>query len=62
MNNGKIEYLSGRSRGKDGSNPSVGVVNEAHEITKHNQYTALKTGMGAREQPMIIVISSAEPL
>jgi phage terminase large subunit-like protein len=59
MNGGKIEYLSGRTKGKDGSNPSVGVVNEAHEITKHNQYIALKTGMGAREQPMMIVISSA---
>ena len=59
MNGGKIEYLSGRTKGKDGSNPSVGVVNEAHEITKHNQYIALKTGMGAREQAMMIVISSA---
>ena len=59
MNGGKIEYLSGRSKGKDGSNPSVGVVNEAHEITNHNQYNALVTGQGAREQPMLIVISSA---
>ena len=59
INGGKIEYLSGRTKGKDGSNPSVGVVNEAHEITKHNQYIAPKTGMGAREQPMMIVISSA---
>jgi len=59
INGGKIEYLSGRTKGKDGSNPSVGVVNEAHEITTHNQYIAIKTGMGAREQPMMIVISSA---
>ncbi|HHW90843.1 MAG TPA: hypothetical protein GX745_08095, partial [Clostridiales bacterium] len=59
LNKGKIEYLSGRTKGKDGSNPSAGVVNEAHEIINHNQYIALKTGMGAREQPMMIVISSA---
>jgi phage terminase large subunit-like protein len=59
FNDGRIEYLSGRTKGKDGSNPSVGVVNEAHEITNHNQYLAIKTGMGAREQPMMIVISSA---
>lgn len=59
INGGKIEYLSGRSKGKDGDNPSVGVVNEAHEITRHNQYSAIKTGMGARRQPMMIVISSA---
>jgi len=59
INNGKIEYLSGRTRGKDGSNPSVGVANEVHEVTKFNQYTAIKSGMGARSQPMMIVISSA---
>jgi phage terminase large subunit-like protein len=59
LNNGKLEYLSGRTKGKDGSNPSVGIVNEAHEIIKFNQYLALKTGQGAREQPMMIVISSA---
>ena len=56
---GKIEYLSGRTKGKDGANPSVAVVNEAHEITNKNQYNAVKTGMGARSQPMMIVISSA---
>lgn len=58
-NDGKLEYLSGRTKGKDGSNPSFGVCNEAHEITNLNQYNALKTGMGARMQPMMIVISSA---
>lgn len=57
--NGSIEYLSGRTKGKDGPNPSVAVVNEAHEITNKNQYTAVKTGMGARSQPMMIVISSS---
>jgi phage terminase large subunit-like protein len=59
LNNGRIEYLSGRTKGKDGSNPNIGIVNEAHEITNFNQYLALKTGMGAREQPMMIVISTA---
>lgn len=59
FNGGKIEYLSGRAKGKDGSNPSVGVANEIHEITTKTQYTALKTAMGARQQPMMLVISSA---
>ena len=57
--NGLIQYLSGRTKGKDGANPSVGLVNEGHEITKLNQYTAIKTGMVARSQAMMIVISSA---
>ena len=59
INDGKLEYLSGRIKGKDGSNCSVGVVNECHEVTNFNQYNAIKTSMGAREQPMMLVISSA---
>lgn len=59
INEGKLEYLSGRIKGKDGSNPSFAVANEIHEITNFNQYNALKTGMGARKQPMMLVISSA---
>ena len=59
INDGKLEYLSGRIKGKDGSNPSFAVANECHEITNFNQYNSLKSGMGARKQPMMIVISSA---
>ena len=59
INGGKLEYLSGRIKGKDGDNCSVGVVNECHEVTNFNQYNAIKTSMGAREQPMMLVISSA---
>lgn len=59
LNDGTLEYLSGRIKGKDGSNPSFAVANEIHEITNFNQYNALKSGMGARKQPMMIVISSA---
>ncbi len=59
INDGKLEYLSGRIKGKDGSNPSFAVANEIHEITNFNQYNSLKSGMGARKQPMMIVISSA---
>lgn len=59
INKGRIEYLSGRVKGKDGSNPSVGVANEVHEVTNMNQYNAIKSGFGARRQPMMIVISSA---
>lgn len=59
INDGKLEYLSGRIKGKDGSNPSFAVANEIHEITNFNQYNSLKSGMGARKQPMMLVISSA---
>src|SRR5574344_642536 len=59
INDGKLEYLSGRVKGKDGGNPSFAVANEVHEVTNFNQYNALKSGMGARKQPMMLVISSA---
>lgn len=59
INDGKLEFLSGRLKGKDGANPSFAVANEVHEVTNFNQYNALKSGMGARKQPMMIVISSA---
>lgn len=58
-NNGRLDYLSGRNKGKDGSNCSFGVLNECHEVTNFNQYNAIKTSMGARKQPMMLVISSA---
>jgi len=57
--NGKIEFMSGRVKGKDGSNPSCALIDEAHEITRASQYTSMKTAMGTRFQPMTIVISSA---
>ena len=56
---GKIEPMSGRTKGKDGSNPSCIVINEAHEITNFSQYTSMKTAMNSRRQPLMIVISSA---
>lgn len=59
INNGEIEYLSGRQKGKDGSNPSVGIANEIHEVTNKNQYNAIKSGQGARREPMMFAISSA---
>lgn len=59
IGDGKLQYLSGRNKGKDGGNPSFAVANEVHEITNYNQYNSLKSGMGARMQPMMIVISSA---
>jgi len=58
-NSGKIEFMSGRAKGKDGSNPSCALIDEAHEITRASQYTSMKTAMGTRFQPMTIVISSA---
>ena len=59
LNEGQLVYLSGRGKGKQGSNPSFFINDEANEITRKTQYSDKKQGMGARSQPLAIVISSA---
>lgn len=59
LNEGQLVYLSGRNKGKQGSNPSFFINDEANEITRKTQYSDKKQGMGARVQPLAIVISSA---
>ena len=59
LSDGKLVYLSGRKKGKQGSNPSFFVNDEANEITNKGQYSDKKQGMGARLQPLALVISSA---
>ena len=43
----------------DGSSPSCAVVDEFHEHASSNLYDTMKTGMGARSQPLMLVITTA---
>jgi phage terminase large subunit-like protein len=43
----------------DGAMPSCAIVDEYHEHDSPDQYDTMLTGMGAREQPMMWVISTA---
>nr|WP_319516729.1 terminase TerL endonuclease subunit [uncultured Cohaesibacter sp.] len=43
----------------DGASPSCGIVDEYHEHTTDKLYDTLKTGMGARDQPLMLVITTA---
>lgn len=43
----------------DGSNPSTVIVDERHQHKSDVAYEALKNGMGARSQPMLLSISTA---
>jgi len=65
-NPGPIYQLSTGSRfapiiGKpgDGDSPSCAIVDEYHEHTTPALYDAMKTGMGARSQPMLVIITTA---
>lgn len=56
-NNAKFEPIIGKPG--DGANPSCAIIDEYHEHDSDAQYDAMATGMGAREQPLLIVITTA---
>ncbi|MCW2412926.1 MULTISPECIES: terminase large subunit [unclassified Sphingobium] len=43
----------------DGSNPHCAILDEAHENDTSEQYDTMKTGMGARAQPLLLTITTA---
>jgi phage terminase large subunit-like protein len=55
--NAKFEPVIGKPG--DGASPHLAIVDEYHEHLDSTLYDTMKTGMGAREQPLILVISTA---
>lgn len=43
----------------DGASPSCAIVDEYHEHKSPDQYDTFDTGMGSREQPLMLVITTA---
>lgn len=43
----------------DGSSPSCSIIDEYHEHDTNSLYDTMRTGMGARRQPMIFIITTA---
>lgn len=43
----------------DGASPTCGIVDEYHEHRTDKQFDTLETGMGARDQPMMLIITTA---
>ncbi|WP_372966717.1 terminase large subunit, partial [Marinobacter sp.] len=54
---GKFEPVIGDPG--DGSSPSMAIVDEYHEHRDSRLYDTMVTGMGARSQPMVLVITTA---
>lgn len=54
---GKFEPLIGNPG--DGSSPSCAIVDEFHEHDTPDLYNTMETGMGAREQPILLAITTA---
>lgn len=44
---------------KDGSSPHVAICDELHQAKDATQIQAFRTGMGARRQPLLLIISTA---
>lgn len=55
--NGRFEPLIGKPG--DGASPSCAIVDEFHEHADATMIDTMSTGMGAREQPMLLVITTA---
>lgn len=55
--NSKFEPVIGKPG--DGASPSCAIVDEYHEHKTPELYDTMQTGMGARSQPLILVITTA---
>ncbi len=53
----KMEPVIGKPG--EGASPSLGVCDEFHEADDSTIYDVFKTGMGSREQPLLLVITTA---
>ena len=56
-NGSKFEPLIGNPG--DGASPSCAIVDEYHEHETNNFVETMETGMGAREQPLLLMITTA---
>lgn len=55
--NSKFEPVIGKPG--DGASPSCAIVDEYHEHASEDLFDTMKTGMGARSQPLMLVITTA---
>jgi phage terminase large subunit-like protein len=54
-----IKYLGKDSDTEDGLNPHMGIIDEYHAHPDSDMLKVLETGMGARRQPLIFIITTA---
>jgi phage terminase large subunit-like protein len=58
-NKSTIQFLSSEHKGKHGFNPSVVIVDEFHVQKNRDLIDVLESGMGARDEPLVIYITTA---
>lgn len=57
--NSTIQFLSSEHKGKHGFNPSVCLVDEFHVQRNRDLIDVLESGMGARDEPLVVYITTA---
>ena len=58
-NYGSMQYLASDSDTLDGLNPHLAVIDELHAVKDRNLYDVVKQGMTARNQPILLEITTA---
>lgn len=58
-NNGTVKVFSADASVLDGLNVSMGVLDEYHEAKDRKLYDVIKSSMGMRTQPLMVVITTA---
>ena len=58
-NNGMVKVFSADASVLDGLNVSMGVIDEYHEAKDRKLYDVIRSSMGMREQPLMVVITTA---
>ena len=58
-NNGIVKVFSADASKLDGLNVSMGVIDEYHEARDRKLYDVIKSSMGMRTQPLMVVITTA---
>jgi phage terminase large subunit-like protein len=57
--NGSVLTMSKNANTKDGFNPSMGVIDEYHEAKDDKLLNVIESGQGARQEPLLFVITTA---
>lgn len=59
LNDGQVKVYSADASTLDGLNISLGVIDEFHEAKDRKLYDVIKSSMGMRTQPLMVVITTA---
>lgn len=59
LNNGNVKVYSSDAGSLDGLNVSMGVIDEFHEQKDRKLFDVIKSSMGMRTQPLMVIITTA---